>query len=52
VVVAAVVNQTMNATSAPPHQCAIDFTCEYGLMNDFQVWEVFVYYFVVLFCHS
>lgn len=41
VVLAAVVNQTINTTSAPPHQCAADYTCEYGLMNDFQVWKVF-----------
>ncbi|KAL9968356.1 hypothetical protein ACROYT_G026717 [Oculina patagonica] len=39
VILAAAVNQTMNATSAPPHQCAADFSCEYGLMNDFQVME-------------
>lgn len=40
--VVAVVNQTMNTTTAPPHQCAADFTCPYGLMNDFQVWKAFL----------
>ncbi|KAJ7391818.1 hypothetical protein OS493_016107 [Desmophyllum pertusum] len=39
-VVLAVVNQTMNATtSAPLQHCTVDNTCQYGLMNDFQVME-------------
>ena len=38
-VVLAAVNQTMNSTVAPPHQCSVDFSCNYGLMNDYQVWN-------------
>ena len=38
-VIAVALNQTiMNATSSPPVQhCTVDNTCEYGLMNDYQV---------------
>lgn len=37
--VIALVNQTIaNVTSAPPQHCSVDFSCEYGLMNDYQVW--------------
>lgn len=38
-VVLAVVNQTLNATDAPGQHCSADFSCPYGLMNDFQVME-------------
>ena len=37
-VVLAVINQTINATGVPPQHCSVENTCEYGLMNDFQVW--------------
>lgn len=38
-VVLAVVNETLNATAAPAQHCSVDFSCPYGLMNDFQVME-------------
>ena len=31
-------NQTIaNVTSTPAQHCSVDFSCEYGLMNDYQV---------------
>lgn len=39
-VVLAVINQTLNASAAPGQHCSADFSCPYGLMNDFQVRKI------------